>query len=84
MGPPWPCAAIPASMPGCPLRNTCVRPLWLTGRPDQKQKQKQSKSEAAYLDGSRRRIALAVRQLIELGELLANQVLGEGVLVTEA
>ncbi len=32
-GHPWPSAAIPASMPGCPLRNACVRPAWLTGRP---------------------------------------------------
>ena len=27
---------IPAWMPGCPLRNACVRPSWLTGPPDQK------------------------------------------------
>ncbi len=27
IGHPWPSAANPASMPGCPLRNTCVRPL---------------------------------------------------------
>ncbi len=33
---PWSSAAIPASMPGCPLRNTCVRPSWLTGRRDQR------------------------------------------------
>jgi len=26
-------AAIPASMPGCPLRNAYVRRSWLTGRP---------------------------------------------------
>ena len=26
MGHPWPGAANPASMPGCPLRNTCARP----------------------------------------------------------
>jgi hypothetical protein len=32
-GHPWPSAANPASMPGCPLRNACVRPSWLTGRP---------------------------------------------------
>jgi hypothetical protein len=30
---PWPSAANPASMPGCPLRNTFVQPSWLTGRP---------------------------------------------------
>ena len=35
-GHPWPSAAIPASMPGCPLHNTCVRPAWLTGRRDQR------------------------------------------------
>ena len=34
-GHPWPSAAIPASMPGCPLHNACVRPAWLTGRRDQ-------------------------------------------------
>jgi hypothetical protein len=32
-GHPWPSAANPASMPGCPLRNACVRPSWLMGRP---------------------------------------------------
>ncbi len=37
IGHPWPCAAIPASMPGCPLRNACVRPLE-TGQVDQDQK----------------------------------------------
>ncbi len=35
-GHPWPSAAIPASMPGCPLHNACVRPAWLTGRRDQR------------------------------------------------
>ncbi|MDR6956040.1 hypothetical protein J2W43_000003 [Pseudomonas brassicacearum] len=35
-GHPWSSAAIPASMPGCPLRNACVRPSWLTGRRDQR------------------------------------------------
>ncbi|MCJ8204963.1 DUF6124 family protein [Pseudomonas sp. RGM2987] len=35
------------------------------------------------LDGSRRHIALAVQQLIELSELLANRVLDERVPVTE-
>ena len=30
-GHPWPSAAIPASMPGCPLRNACVRPAWFNG-----------------------------------------------------
>ncbi len=32
-GHPWPSAANPASMPGCPLHNTFVQPAWLTGRP---------------------------------------------------
>ncbi len=32
-GRPWPSAATSASMPRCPLRNACVRPAWLTGRP---------------------------------------------------
>ncbi|CAI8918534.1 hypothetical protein EMIT043CA1_40001 [Pseudomonas brassicacearum] len=35
-GHPWPSAANPASMPGCPLRNTFVQPAWLTGRPRSK------------------------------------------------
>ena len=35
-GHPWPSAANPASMPGCPLRNACVRPAWLMGRRDQR------------------------------------------------
>ena len=26
-------AATPASMPGCPLRNTCLRPSWFNGAP---------------------------------------------------
>ena len=33
MGRPWPSAAKPASLPVSPLRNACVRPAWLTGRP---------------------------------------------------
>jgi hypothetical protein len=32
-GHPWPSAANPASMPGCPLHNASVQPAWLTGRP---------------------------------------------------
>ena len=35
-GHPWPSAATSASMPRCPLRNACVRPSWLTGRPRSK------------------------------------------------
>ncbi len=31
-GHPWPGAAKPASLPVYPLRNTSVRPAWLTGR----------------------------------------------------
>ncbi len=27
-------AATPASMPGCPLRNTCLRPTWFNGAPE--------------------------------------------------
>ncbi|VII89569.1 hypothetical protein, partial [Pseudomonas sp. FG-3G] len=34
----WPSAATSASMPRCPLRNTCVRPAWLTGRHRSKSK----------------------------------------------
>jgi hypothetical protein len=40
-GHPWPNAAIPASMPGCPLRNACVRPLG-TGQAVQEQEQNQN------------------------------------------
>ncbi|CAI8798072.1 hypothetical protein EMIT048CA2_10075 [Pseudomonas chlororaphis] len=36
-GHPWPGAANPASLPGYPRLNACVRPAWLTGRSDQKQ-----------------------------------------------
>ena len=43
-GHPWPSAATSASMPRCPLRNTCVRPAWLMGRRDRDQDPKQSKS----------------------------------------
>jgi hypothetical protein len=35
-GHPWPSAANPASMPGCPLHNASVQPAWLTGRRDQR------------------------------------------------
>ena len=35
-GHPWPSAANPAFMPGCPLRNTFVQPAWLMGRRDQR------------------------------------------------
>ncbi len=35
-GHPWPSAANPASMPGCPLHNAPVQPAWLTGRRDQR------------------------------------------------
>ncbi|CAI8969509.1 hypothetical protein EMIT0P44_600006 [Pseudomonas sp. IT-P44] len=44
IGHPWPCAANPASMPGCPLRRTSTRP---SDGADQNQKPKQSKNEAA-------------------------------------
>ncbi len=40
-GHPWPGAANPASLPGYPRLNACVRPSWLTGRSDQKPKPKQ-------------------------------------------
>ncbi len=46
-GHPWPSAAIPASMPGCPLRNACVRPAWLTGRPRSKAKAKQKRGTSS-------------------------------------
>ena len=36
-GHPWPGAANPASLPGYPRLNACVRPSWLTGRSDQDQ-----------------------------------------------
>ncbi|SSB99638.1 hypothetical protein SAMN04488697_11982 [Pseudomonas sp. 43mfcvi1.1] len=50
-GHPWPSAAIPASMPGCPLRNACVRPAWFNGasrsrsRSRSRSKAKQSKAK---------------------------------------
>ncbi len=40
IGHPWPGAATAASLPRCPLRNTCVRPLG-KGQADQDQKPKQ-------------------------------------------
>jgi hypothetical protein len=44
-GHPWPDAAIPASMPGCPLRNACVRPLG-KGQVEQDQKPQPQQSSA--------------------------------------
>ncbi len=38
-GHPWPGAANPASLPGYPRLNACVRPSWLKGRSDQDQNQ---------------------------------------------
>ena len=35
-------AATPASMPGCPLRNTCLRPAWFDGAPKIKSQIKSS------------------------------------------
>ncbi|MDD1020957.1 hypothetical protein M5G24_18330, partial [Pseudomonas sp. TNT2022 ID1048] len=50
-GPPPPAihgrvAANPASLPGYPRINACVRPSWLTGRSDQNQKQDQNLAAA--------------------------------------
>ena len=33
MGHPWPGAANPASLPGCPRFRICVRPAWFNGAP---------------------------------------------------
>ena len=41
-------AATPASMPGCPLRNTCLRPSWFNGAPKIKIKS-QIKSRATAI-----------------------------------
>ena len=41
-------AATPASMPGCPLRNTCLRPSWFNGAPQIKIKS-QIKSRATAM-----------------------------------
>jgi len=46
IGHPWPCAATPASMPGCPLRNTCERPAWFNGAPRSKSRAEQNRSKA--------------------------------------
>ena len=43
-------AATPASMPGCPLRNTCLRPSWFNGAPEIKIKS-QIKSRATAKPG---------------------------------
>jgi len=45
MGHPWPCAAIPASMPGCPLRNACVRPAWFNGASRSRSKAEQQQQQ---------------------------------------
>ncbi len=45
-GHPWPSAAIPASMPGCPLRNACVRPAWFNGAPRSRSRSKAKQSKA--------------------------------------
>ncbi|AZD47582.1 Threonine synthase [Pseudomonas chlororaphis subsp. aurantiaca] len=50
-GHPWPGAANPASLPGYPRLNACVRPSWLTGRSDQKPKQEQDGGLPAGLGG---------------------------------
>ncbi|KAA8701259.1 hypothetical protein F4W61_15405 [Pseudomonas proteolytica] len=33
IGHPWPCRGYPGILPGCPLRNTCLRPSWFDGAP---------------------------------------------------
>ncbi|QHG22776.1 hypothetical protein GDV60_07910 [Pseudomonas sp. DTU12.1] len=33
IGHPWPCRGYPGILPGCPLRNTCLRPSWFNGAP---------------------------------------------------
>ena len=47
MGHPWPSAANPASLPGYPRLNACVRPSWLTGLTDQDQKPEQDQNLTA-------------------------------------
>jgi hypothetical protein len=43
-------AATPASMPGCPLRNTYVRPAWFNGAPRSKSKSKAEQSRAEQIN----------------------------------
>ncbi len=59
-------AATPASMPGCPLRNTCLRPSWFNGAPEIKIKS-QIKSRATAKPGCEAALpAMAVHQPIHL------------------
>jgi len=53
IGHPWPRAAIPASMPGCPLRNACVRPLGMRQvEQDQKPEQSRARADLALVGAS--------------------------------
>ncbi|XOQ19531.1 MAG: hypothetical protein ACFWTR_02290 [Pseudomonas shahriarae] len=46
-------AATPASMPGCPLRNTCLRPAWFNGAPQIKSRATaEPEREAAFPVGA--------------------------------
>jgi hypothetical protein len=50
---PWPRAAIPASMPGCPLCNACVRPLGMRQvEQDQKPEQSRARADLALVGAS--------------------------------
>ncbi len=70
-GHPWPSAAIPASMPGCPLRNACVRPAWFNGALRSRSKAKQSKAKqerrhVQYLWGCATAIASKLAPTLDL------------------
>ena len=54
MGHPWPSAAKPASLPVSPLRNACVRPAWLTGRPGSKSKPRRPSGRPGFQAGALR------------------------------
>ena len=66
-------AATPASMPGCPLRNTCLRPAWFNGAPQIKIKSQiksrataKPEREAAFPPVGAGLPAMAVHQPIHL------------------
>ena len=66
-------AATPASMPGCPLRNTCLRPAWFNGAPKIKIKSQiksrataKPEREAAFPPVGAGLPAMAVHQPIHL------------------
>ncbi|BBP57652.1 hypothetical protein PHLH4_12420 [Pseudomonas sp. St316] len=54
-GHPWPSAATSASMPRCPLHNTCVRPAWFNGASRSRSRSKaraRARARAGYMPTS--------------------------------